>query len=272
MRYLLRIAVWSSFALIVLTVCFTTVKTASAQNGDCLGAGITVEGADPSPFVLPRDQGQTIEVDPQSVLLISLAGGNISELQDPNITVSVVASGIEFWSITQALGTGPDPAPIPVNLKEQLPPGLHGLYEIEGTLRDGGEDICTVDFLLKLGEFCATTSAVTAVASVSSVAALASAVPAMRLMILPSLQRRRTSGWRRYIPVPDLKWTIINSVLGAIAGLVSTTLLLQQTGLQPLSIVNALLGMFAGGGLTFGVAYMGALVNYFMSAEPRVQG
>ena len=211
-----------------------------------------------------------MKVEPHSVLLVYLKGGNISALRDPEIVVSVVASGIEIYSVSQPLGKGADPDPIHLNLKDQLPPGLMGLYEIEGSLKDGGEDICTIDFLLQLGEFCTTTSAVTAVASVSTVGALASAVPAMRLMLLPALQRRRRTGWRRYLPVPDLKWTIINTALGAVAGLVSTTLLLQQTGVQPLSIVNAVLGMFAGGGLTFGVAYLGALFTYFMSPEgPR---
>ena len=138
---------------------------------------------------------------------------------------------------------------------------------MQGTLRDASGEICTVDFLLQVGHFCVATSAATAVTSVSSIGAIASVIPAMKFMILPTIQRRRSRGWRRWIPVPDLKWTIITTVLGAVAGLVTTTFFFQQTAVSPLSFVNGIWGVLGGGGLTFGVAYLGALLTYFMSPE-----
>ena len=250
MRYLIRYAAWSSAAFIALAIFLTTFQSVSADEDACNGASMTIEGGDPSPFVLPRDQGQTIKIEPNSVLLIGMTGSRTTPFQDPEIAVRVMASGIEIISVTTPLGTGDNPEPIPVNLKEHLPPGINGLYEIEGALRHEGHDICTVDFLLQLGEFCVATAAVTTVATVSSAGALASVAPAMRLMVLPAIQRRRPTGWRRFIPVPDLKWTLITTLAGAAAGLVTTTLLLPQIGLHPLSIVNGLWGMIAGGGLT----------------------
>ena len=277
MRYLLRGAAWSSFAgialIVSLAVFLTDFQSASAKTG-CQGASITILGAEPSPFVLPRDVGQTMKVEPDSVLLIALAEGETTAFRDPEITVRVVASGIEIRSITKALGTGDDRDPIPVNLKEQLPSEMKGLYEVEGILKDEGEDICAVDFLLQVGEFCVATSVATGVASVSGIAALASVAPAMNMnmQVMTTLQRRRPRGWRRYVPVPDWKWTAITTVLGAVAGL-ATMLIFQQTGVRPLSVANAIQGMLAGGGLTFGIAYIGALVTYMMSpSQPSPSG
>lgn len=263
-RYL-RYCACSLFALIALTIFLTTFQPASAQDVNCEGASMAIQGGEPSPFIIPRDQGQTLTVEPDSILLINLGISPTTTIQAPEIAVRVLASGIEVYNITQALGTGRDLEPITLNLKDQLPAGMKGLYEVEGAFRDNGVDVCAVDFLLQVGEFCVASAAGAAVATATSLGALASSVPAMRMMILPTIQRRQSRGWRRYVPVPDVKWTIINTLLGAIAGLVSTTLLFQQTGVTPLSIVNGLWGMLAGGGLTFGVAYMGAIATYVMS-------
>ena len=275
MRYLLWGAAWSPLAFIALAIFLATFQTASAADADCNDASMVIQGADPSPFVLPRDQGQTMKVEPDSVLLLNLVAGEATTLQDPVIGIRLLVSGIELATVTEALGTGDDPDPVYVNLKEQLPPGMTGLYEVEGVLIDEGEDICAVDFLLQVGGFCVATSVTTVAMSVSGAGALASVVPAMKLMLLPTMQRRRPTGWRRYILVPDLKWTLITTVVGAIAGLVTTTLLFQQTGVQPVSFMNALWGILSGGGLTFSVAYIGALATYFMSPEaprePRVE-
>ena len=263
-----RYFVWSLFAFIALTIFLTTFQPASAQSAqevNCNGASMAIQGGEPSPFIIPRDQGQTLTVEPDSILLINLGIGPTTALQAPEIAVRVLASGIEVYSITQALGTGRDLEPITLNLKDQLPAGMKGLYEVQGVFRDKGVDVCAVDFLLQVGEFCVASAAGAAVATATSLGALASSVPAMRMMILPTIQRRQSRGWRRYVPVPDVKWTIINTLLGAIAGLISTTLLFQQTGVSPLSIVNGLWGMLAGGGLTFGVAYMGAIATYITS-------
>ena len=264
-------AVTATALLGLLAVLFlTTFQSASAQEaqgGNCDGVSMTFRGAEPSPFVLPRDQGQTMNVEPNDVLLIGLTGSRAAALRNPQIAVRVVASGIEIMNVTTPLGVVDSLEPIPIILGERLPPGIKGLYEIEGALIDEGEDICTAGFLMQVGEFCVATAAVTTVATVSSAGALASVVPAMRLMVLPAIHRRRPTGWRRYVPVPDLKWTLITTASGAVAGLVTTTLLFPQTGVHPLSIVNGIGGMITGGGLTFGMGYLGALLTYFMSPE-----
>ena len=67
------------------------------------------------------------------------------------------------------------------------------------------------------------------------------------------LQRRRKRGWRRYIPVPNWKRTIIGSTIGTVTGILASVFL-QQGGLRALTtptiLVNAFTGAFGSFGCT----------------------
>ncbi len=76
------------------------------------------------------------------------------------------------------------------------------------------------------------------------------------------IHRRRRRGWRRWLPVPAWKRTVISTVLGAFTGLAATVVLLQ-TGAILLSLPAVVWGAVIGGGVTFGMGYSwGALLTY----------
>ena len=82
------------------------------------------------------------------------------------------------------------------------------------------------------------------------------------------LQRRRPSGWRRFVPVPAWKRTIISTLIGAVTGL-AIAVVLQQAE-SPLSITTAVSGLVAGGGLTFGMGYSVGVLRTFLK-PPEVE-
>jgi hypothetical protein len=150
-----------------------------------------------------------------------------------------------------------------------------GLYAMEAVLLSGGAEVCTLPFNANLGidESSPLTvgsqiaAVATGVLAAASAAASAQGV-VVNLRMKVALQRRRPTGLRRWLPVPAWKRTIINMFIGALVG-VSITVVLQQRGVYPLSLVSAIWGAVLGGGVTFGVGYsIGALITYLRPPVP----
>ena len=205
--------------------------------------------------------------------MISLVESETYPLRDPEITFRVVVSGIELDSITRQLSAGGDSEPAKVNLADEFPSSVRGMYKIEGTLKDEGSDICTVDFQFRLGGFGGViATAATATSVVAGIGALASAPLTSngmnaKLKLKVNLQRRRSRGWRRFIPVPAWKRTILSALIGAITGL-AVAVVLQQAGVTPLSLIAGIWALITGGGVTFGIGYsLGAIRTYLRPPE-----
>ena len=83
-----------------------------------------------------------------------------------------------------------------------------------------------------------------------------------KLQAKVAVQRRRPHGWRRLVPVPAWKRTIIGTIIGAITGL-CVTALLQQAGFAPLSVATAAWGLALGGAVALGFGLsLGAVLTY----------
>ncbi len=248
-------------------------EVVSAQEGACNGASILIKGGEPTPFVIPRDEGDTLRVQSDSPLLLSLANSKTRPLQDPKIEVRVLISGIKLDAFTREVNPDPNSEPTIVTLGDEIPSAMRGLYDVEGTLKDGERNICTVAFQLRVGEFGGVVaSAATATSAVAGVGALASAPLASngmnaKLRLKVKFRRRRPKGWRRLLPVPAWKRTVFSTLIGAITGL-ALAVVLQQAGVTPLSITTGIWALIVGGGVTFGVGYsLGALRTYLRPPE-----
>jgi hypothetical protein len=116
--------------------------------------------------------------------------------------------------------------------------------------------------------------ATTAVAGAGALASVPLSSNGMnaKLKAKVQLQRRRPRGWRRFLPVPAWKRTVISTLVGAVTGL-AIAVVLQQAGRAPLSIATAISGLVAGGGLTFGVGYSLGVLRTFLRPpeEPEEQ-
>ena len=135
-----------------------------------------------------------------------------------------------------------------------------GIFEIDGTVIRGFDDLCTVPFQIDISGFGGTTAlAATGVAAAAGLGALASAPLSAnginaKVNLKVQVQRRRPRGLRRWLPVSAWKRSMFSTVTGVITGL-GIAALLQQGGFAPLSSVNVLKGAIVGGGVTFGVGY-----------------
>jgi len=60
--------------LLLITVFWLMASPASAHDGshdtDCGGPQIIIEGGNPSPFTLPTQGDETLEIDPEAILTI----------------------------------------------------------------------------------------------------------------------------------------------------------------------------------------------------------
>ena len=271
------LAVVGLFAAIVLGR--LAPETVEAQAVICGGASMSVEGGDPSPFVLPRDSGSTVTIPPDSVLFISAS--DTGEPPDRReIRLSIVAFGYSIDAITEELDPVPGSAPVRVDVGEELPDIARGLFQVEGTLIDDGVEVCTVGFNVRVGEFggpvvnsAAAASAVAGAGALAGVPLAANGMTA-KLNAKVQLQRRRPRGWRRVFPVPAWKRTLFSMVTGAITGL-ALTVVLQQAAVTPLDMATAIWGMVSGGGISFGIGYsIGAVRTYLQAPvdpEERVE-
>jgi len=154
-------------------------------------------------------------------------------------------------------------------------PLSHGIYEIEGTLLSELVELCTLPFRVNISGFGGTAAyAATGISAVAGAGALATASLAAnglsaKLDAKVQISRRRPRGWRRWVPVPAWKRTIFSTPLGAVTGL-GLAVLMQQSGISPLSLANAVWGLILGGGVSFGVGYsLGVIKTYLKSPEKK---
>ena len=254
--------IWLLLAsLAAAAVSVFTPGVASAQEVDCRGARVVIHGGEPESFELPRDAGETLTVD--SALDITVE----DPPRDPSIHWSVLVLGRRLSRPPVDVG----PGPTKVDLAD-LPFDASGRYEIEGTLRTGSEEVCTLAFSVRLGGFggplAVAAAAATAAAGIGAAGSTVVAAPSARIKLSVELEakRRRPRGVRRFLPVLAWKPTIVSTLIGALTGLFSAALV-QQGGLAPLSVPTAVYGIIAGGGVTFGVSYLSALRTFLQSPE-----
>jgi hypothetical protein len=91
-----------------------------------------------------------------------------------------------------------------------------------------------------------------------------------------SVQRRRKRGWRRYVPIPSWKRTIVGSLMGTFTG-IAITIALQQGGFEALTSFTLIRNVVAGalGSVSMGVAW-GSVLSFIRkpaaddeSTEPK---
>lgn len=223
-----------------------------------------VEQGQPSPFVLPDMAGSTLRVEPDARLRISAEGVQ----PDAKLSWSLRGFGTKITTRESQVGVGAlslDVADFSAHLR--------GLYEVEAALKYGSAKSCTFPFRVRVAGFGGTVAAVAIAAStIGGLAVLGSAPIAAsgmnaKLKAKVQLGRRRPQGWRRWVPVPAWKRTLISTIIGAFTGL-GIAIVLQQAGLAPLALATALKGTIFGGGLTFGVGYtLGAVWTYLKPPE-----
>lgn len=243
----------------VLAAYFVTVATVSAQGGACGTSRVIIEGGDPSPFVLPDNAGDTLKVDPQAVLLVR--GENLP----PNSTLRLGLSGIGVGLNREIGPVGT--TPVSIDLADYSE-HVRGIFQLEGTLLSDQTEICTTSFRVKISGFGGTVAMVatgaTAVAGAGAVASAAYAANGTnaKVKLKVTVEKRRRAGWRRWIPVPAWKRIITSTIIGAVTGLAGTVML-QQGGINPISLVTAMWGIVVGGGITFGVGLsFGTLLTF----------
>lgn len=231
------------------------------HNLDCGGPQIILEGGQPSPFTLPAQADQTIKLDPEAILTIR--------------GVDLPADASLHWGI-QGLGTelaGKDvefsSGAATVNIGD-FSSHARGIFEVEGTLFSGPTELCKIPFKLNISGFSGTTAfAATGVSAVAGIGALAS-VPlaanglSAKLDAKVKVARRRPRGLRRWLPIPAWKRSIFSTLVGAVTGL-GLAVVMQQAGINPLSLASAVWSLILGGGVSFGVGYSLGVVKTFLS-------
>ncbi len=223
------------------------------------GPQIIIEGGQPSSFTLPSHVDETIEIEPDAVLTIR--------------GVDLPVDAVLHWGI-QGLGTelaGKDlqfmSGVTTVNVSD-FSSQARGIYEVEGTLLSGPIELCSKPFKVNISGFGGTAAyAATGVSAVAGAGAPASAPLAAnglsaKLDAKVQIARRRPRGLRRWVPMPAWKRSIFSTLVGAVTGL-GLAVLMQQAGISPLSLANAVWGLILGGGVSFGVGYsLGVLKTY----------
>ncbi len=213
-----------------------------------------IGGAAPR-FVLPAERDGTLRVEPGAVLLVSARQpGAAPERSEVVLTVSGLGLSFDF---TADLGPGESSDPVEIDLAEELPSYVRGLYRAEGTLVYDDAEVCTVRFNVRVRGF-GRPIATGAAAS----GPLAAGGLNAKLKAKIQLKRHRPTGWRRYLSVPAWGKTISGTVLGAITG-IAGAIVLQQAGAITLTPSAAVYALVEGGGVTFGVSYsLGAVWTY----------
>jgi len=121
-----------------------TTAVASAQHVECGGTRIVIEGGEPSPFVLPDNAGDALEVAPDSVLHIR------AEALPSGSTLRWGVRGLAdlFPTSTNEVGAGD----VEINAADYSS-YARGLYELEGTLFAAQDEVCTVSFRVHVTGF-----------------------------------------------------------------------------------------------------------------------
>jgi len=259
---LLLIAVAAAFWLLT----HVARAGAPAQIPSCGGARVFIQGGQPSPFILPDFAGRKLRVDPSAVL--EIRAENI--LPGARLKWGLRGFGTKLASKTLDIGSGVAQVRI-----EDVSAHARGIFEVDGTLLSGFGELCSVPFEIDISGFGGTTAlAATGVSAVAGLGALVSAPLSAnginaKVKLKVQVQRRRTRGLRRWLPVPAWKRTMFSTITGVITGL-GVAVLLQQSGFAPLSLANALKGAIIGGGVTFGVGYsFGVLWTFIRPPLPQ---
>ena len=256
-------AVFSCLLAPLIVFMLGTSVTASADNSvdvpDCQGAEIIMSDSLGKQFALPRDAAQLLKLAPDEVLAISAL--NIPE--GTSVRVSINGFGSDLASYSFPISSGKST----VNVSD-VAVYARGIYSATGVLTGPDGDLCSTPFDVQITGFGGVTAyASTAVAIVASLGTVASVVLASsglagNVNAEAGVARRRSSGWRRWVPVPSWKRAILSSLIGGFTG-VSLLIVMQQVGLRSLDLSSIVGGLLTGGGITFGFGYcVGAIVTY----------
>lgn len=125
----------------VLVAYLAMVSAASAQEPGCGISRVIIEGGSPSPFALPDNAEETLNVDPDAVLLVR------GENPPPNATIRLSLSGTGFTldRVIELVGT----TPVSVDLADYSK-YVRGVFQLEGTLLSGQREVCTTLFRAKI--------------------------------------------------------------------------------------------------------------------------
>lgn len=241
-----------------------------AQAGACGAARIIIEGGRPTPYALPDNADTTLDVDPDSVLTLR------AENAPPALAVRWSVAGLGgAGDATRAIGGSGSTT---IDLADYSKYG-HGLYDLDLALLSGSAEVCSLSLRVRITGFggVAGVASVAAAGGTAAVSLLSSVYTAngakAKLNARIAVRRRRPTGWRRWVPVPAWKRTIIGTIIGAITGL-SVTAALQQGGVAPLSLATAAWGLVTGGAMALGAGFtLGAILTYLRpplgpAAEP----
>ena len=256
-------------ALLLMAAFWLMTPPVSAHDGshdtDCGGPQIIIEGGNPSPFTLPNQGDETLEIDPDAVLTIR----GIDLPADATLHWGVRGLGTELAGKDVDISSGVTT----INVAD-FSSHARGVYVIEGTLFSGPIELCSIPFELDITGFSGTTAfAASGVAAVAGVGALASAPLAAnglsaKLDAKVQVARRRPRGLRRILPVPAWKRSIFSTFVGALTGL-GLAVVTQQAGINPLSLASAVWGLALGGGVSFGVGYSIGVIKTYLK-PPQV--
>ena len=231
------------------------------HNLDCGGPQIVIEGGQPSPFTLPSQADEILEIHPEATLIIR----GVDMPADPSMRWGVQGLGSELAAKVVRLTSGE----ASINVSD-FSSHARGIYEVEGALFSGPIELCNIPFQLNISGFGGTTAiAATGVSAVAGVGALTSAPLAAnglsaKLDAKVRLARRRPRGLRRWLPVPAWKRSIFSTLVGAVTGL-GLAVVMQQGGITPLSLASAVWGLILGGGVSFGVGYSLGVLKTFLT-------
>jgi hypothetical protein len=150
----------------------------------------------------------------------------------------------------------------------------HGLYDLDLGVLSGATEVCAVSLSVRITGFggVAGVASVAAADGTAAVSLLSSVYTAngtkAKLKAKVAVERRRPTGWRRWVPVPAWKRTITGTIIGAITGL-CVTAALQQGGVAPLSLSTAVWGLVSGGAIALGAGLtLGAILTYLRPPLP----
>jgi hypothetical protein len=255
--------------LLLMATLWLIAPAAYAHDGphnlDCGGPQIVIEGGQPSPFTLPAQAEDTLDIEPDATLTIS----GIDIPDDASLHWGVQGFGAEIAGKDVQFTTGV--ATIDIS---DLASHARGIYEVEGILFSGPIELCTIPFKLNISGFSGTTAlAATGVSVVVGASALASAPLAAnglsaKLDAKVKVASRRPTGILRWLPVPAWKRSIISTMIGAVTGL-GLAVVMQQAGINPLSLASAVWGLILGGGVSFGVGYSLGVIKTFVSPPQK---
>ena len=255
--------------LLLIAVLWLVAPQAYAHDGphdiDCGDSQIIIEGGQPSPFSLPSQAHETLDIEPGAVLTIrgvDLPAGVSLRWGVQGLGTELAGKDLQFSSGVTMINVADFSA------------HARGIYEVLGTLRSGPVELCSIPFKVNISGFGGTAAfAAVGVSAVAGAGALAS-VPlaanglSAKLDAKVQVARRRPQGWRRWIPIPAWKRSIVSTLVGAVTGL-GLAVLMQQAGINPLTLASAVWGLALGGGVSFGVGYSLGVVKTLL--KPPVE-